>query len=112
MVFPWYGEVTRMALPTYRGSPMLRFPFSAEPLVYNVAQDVMCTAPGNPVFCRAAAENVKRRAECALTQRKTSLACGVLDLGPRLYMDVATEVVLGERLPENVPPVYLPGAAT
>ena len=62
----------------------------------------MCSAPGNPVFCRTAAENVKRRAECALAQRKASLACGVLDLGPRLYMDMATQVMLGEGLPENV----------
>ena len=109
-----HGNTTRMVVPTFQGFSRWSNVWNqcskwdtkgGEKCPFNIAQDFMCSAPGNPVFCKAMEANLKRRASCqrrfpSERVRSTQPGCKIYDDVVE-YTNVATEVMIGERLEEN-----------
>lgn len=62
---------------------------------YDFSQDLMCSAPENPIFLRAIELNLTRRRQ---GQTRTYY------LGPQTYMHAVTEVLLGQQVDTNPGP--------
>lgn len=78
-------NTTKMILPQFHG-------FSSPGTFINFSQDFMGGAPGNPIFCEAAKENVKRR---------RSKKSKTYDLGPRLYTEMVSRLLFGIQFTER-----------
>ena len=59
---------------------------------YDFSQDLMCSAPENPIFLRAIELNLARRRQ---GQNRTYY------LGPQTYMHAVTELVVGQQIDTN-----------
>lgn len=100
------NPATRCALPVFTGFVAGR---GSRP--FDFAQDLMISAPGNPIFAEAVRMNVRRRRTCHLSgaadepDAKLGFKCaGVGGFGPTTYMHAVTLVLFGRSFPTNPDP--------
>lgn len=90
-------EGTKMLLPTFMG-------FTNPPQFTDFTQDLLCTAPGNPMIKHVIDLNLKRRAECQDNGKSDRIACDIVgELGPTTFMHGSTQYMLGEMINRHPP---------
>eukprot|EP00747_Dinoflagellata_sp_TGD_P170693 gnl/TRDRNA2_/TRDRNA2_202898_c0_seq1.p1 gnl/TRDRNA2_/TRDRNA2_202898_c0~~gnl/TRDRNA2_/TRDRNA2_202898_c0_seq1.p1 ORF type:complete len:293 (-),score=15.86 gnl/TRDRNA2_/TRDRNA2_202898_c0_seq1:13-816(-) len=87
---------TKMLLPSYYGHD--------QPHFGDFSQDLMCSAPGNPMFEHIIHLNLKRRAECQDHGHSAGIKCkNVGELGPTTFMHGVTQYIFGEMINPHPP---------